>query len=64
MFFGTTTFAQTTFSDIGVLGNRAVVVPTGSQLNITIGNLGPIPDVLIVPSGLQLNVATGTASVI
>lgn len=64
MFFGTTTFAQTTFSDIGVLGNRAVVVPTGSQLNITIGNLGPIPDVLIVPTGLQLNVATGTPSVI
>jgi len=64
MFFGTTTFAQTTFSDIGVLGNRAVVVPTGSQLNITIGNLGPIPDVLIVPTGVQFNLATGTPSVI
>ena len=32
--------------------------------NVAIGNLGPIPDVLIVPTGLQLNVATSTPSVI
>jgi hypothetical protein len=64
MFFGTTTFAQTTFSDIGSSQVSPIVVVSGNQLNIAIGNLGPIPDVLIVPTGLQLNVATGTPSVI
>lgn len=64
MFFGSTSFSQSAFSDVGVLGNRAVVIPTGSQLNISIGNLGPIPDVLIVPTGVQLNLATSSVSVI
>jgi hypothetical protein len=64
MFFGSTAFSQSAFSDVGVLGNRAVVIPNGSQVNVSIGNIGPIPDVLIVPTGVQLNVATSTPSVI
>jgi len=64
MFFGSTAFSQSAFSDVGVLGNRAVVIPNGSRINISIGNLGPIPDVLIVPTGTQLNLASSTPSVI
>jgi hypothetical protein len=64
MFFGSTSFSQSAFSDVGVLGNRAVVIPNGSRINISIGNLGPIPDVLIVPTGTQLNLASSTPSVI
>jgi len=64
MFFGTTSFAQSAFSDVGVIGNRAVVVPDGSRLNISIGNLGPIPDVLMVPTGTRFNLATSSVSVI
>ena len=64
MFFGSTTFAQAPFSDVGTNIISPVVVPVGSQLSVAIGNLGPIPDVLIVPTGLQLNVATSTPSVI
>ena len=37
---------------------------SGNRLNISIGNIGPIPDVLIVPTGQQLNVATNPVSVI
>jgi hypothetical protein len=64
MFFGSTSFSQSAFSYVGVLGNRAVVIPNGSRINISIGNLGPIPDVLIVPTGTQLNLASSTPSVI
>jgi len=64
MFFGTTTFAQTTFSDIGSSTVSPVVIVSGNRFNITIGNIGPIPDVLIVPTGQQLNVATNPVSVI
>jgi hypothetical protein len=64
MFFGTTTFAQTTFSDIGSSQVGPIVIPTGTQLNISIGNIATIPDVLIVPTGQQFNVATNPVSVI
>ena len=64
MFFGTTTFAQTTFSDIGSSTVSPIVIVSGNQLNIAIGNIGPIPDVLIVPTGMQVNVATNPVSVI
>lgn len=64
MFFGTTSFSQSAFSDVGVIGNRAVVIPDGSRLNISIGNLGPIPDVLIVPNSNRFNLATNPVSVI
>lgn len=64
MFFGTTSFSQSAFSDVGVIGNRAVVIPDGSRLNISIGNLGPIPDVLIVPNSNRFNLATSPVSVI
>ena len=64
MFFGSTSFSQSAFSDVGTNITNSVVIPLGSQVNVAIGNLGPIPDVLIVPTGLQLNVATSTPSVI
>jgi hypothetical protein len=64
MFFGSTSFSQAAFSDVGTNVTNSVVIPLGSRVNVAIGNLGPIPDVLIVPTGLQLNVATGTPSVI
>ena len=64
MFFGSTSFSQSAFADVGTNITNSVVIPLGSQVNVAIGNLGPIPDVLIVPTGLQLNVATGTPSVI
>ena len=55
MFFGTTTFAQSTFSDVGNNQVNPIVVVAGSQINVAIGNIGPIPDVLIVPTGLGTN---------
>ena len=64
MFFGTTTFVQTTFSDIGNNTVSPVVIPTGTQLNIAIGNISPIPNVLIVPTGVQFSLATNPVSVI
>jgi|TARA_R110001583_G_scaffold153578_2_gene305292 hypothetical protein len=64
MFFGTTTFAQTTFSDIGSSTVSPVVIVSGNRFNITIGNIGPIPNQLIVPTGIQLNVATNPVSAI
>lgn len=64
MFFGTTTFAQTTFSDIGSSTVSPVVIVSGNRFNITIGNIGTIPNQLIVPTGIQLNVATNPVSVI
>ena len=64
MFFGTTTFAQTTFSDIGNNQVSPTVIVSGNRFNITIGNIGAIPDVLIVPTGQQLNVATTPVSAI
>ena len=56
MFFGTTTFAQTTFSDIGSSQVSPVVIVSG--------NIGPIPNVLIVPTGVQFSLATNPVSVI
>ena len=64
MFFGTTTFAQTTFSDIGSSTVSPVVIVSGNRLNISIGNIAPIPNQLIVPTGVQFNVATNPVSVI
>jgi len=56
--------SQSAFADVGTNITNSVVIPVGSQINVSIGNLGPIPDVLIVPTGVQLNVATSTPSVI
>ncbi len=64
MFFGTTTFAQTTFSDIGSSTVSPIVIVSGNQLNIAIGNIGPIPDVLIGLTGVQFNLATNPVSAI
>ena len=64
MFFGTATFAQTTFSDIGSSTVSPVVIVSGNRLNISIGNITPIPNQLIVPTGVQFNVATNPVSVI
>ena len=64
MFFGTTTFAQTTFSDIGSSTVSPTVIVSGNRLNISIGNIATIPNQLIVPTGVQFNVATNPVSVI
>ena len=64
MFFGSTSFSQSAFSDVGTSITNSLVIPVGSQLNVSIGNIGPIPDVLIVPTGVQFNLATSTPSVI
>ena len=64
MFFGATSFSQTSFSDVGNNQLSPVVLVSGNQFNIAIGNIGPIPNVLIVPTGQQFNVATGPVSVI
>ena len=64
MFFGTTTFAQTTFSDIGSSTVSPAVIVSGNRLNISIGNIATIPNQLIVPTGVQFNVATNPVSVI
>ena len=64
MFFGTTTFAQTTFSDIGSSTVSPIVIVSGNQLNIAIGNIATIPNQLIVPTGVQFSLATNPVSVI
>jgi len=64
MFFGSTSFSQSAFADVGTNVVSPIVIPLGSQLNVSIGNIGPIPDVLIVPTGVQLNLASSTPSVI
>ena len=64
MFFGTATFAQTTFSDIGSSTVSPTVIVSGNRLNISIGNIATIPNQLIVPTGVQFNVATNPVSVI
>jgi len=64
MFFGTTTFAQTTFSDIGSSTVSPTVIVSGNRLNISIGNIAPIPNQLIVPTGVQFSLATNPVSVI
>ena len=64
MFFGTTTFAQTTFSDIGSSTVSPTVIVSGNRLNISIGNIATIPNQLIVPTGVQFNIATNPVSVI
>ena len=64
MFFGTTTFAQTTFSDIGSSTVSPTVIVSGNRLNISIGNIETIPNQLIVPTGVQFSLATNPVSVI
>ena len=64
MFFGTATFAQTTFSDIGSSTVSPTVIVSGNRLNISIGNIATIPNQLIVPTGVQFNVATNPVSAI
>jgi hypothetical protein len=64
MFFGTTTFPQTTFSDIGSSTDSPIVIVSGNRLNISIGNIAPIPNQLIVPTGVQFSLATNPVSVI
>jgi hypothetical protein len=64
MFFGTTTFAQTTFSDIGSSTVSPTVIVSGNRLNISIGNIATIPNQLIVPTGVQFSLATNPVSVI
>lgn len=64
MFFGSTTFAQAPFSDVGSNVISPIVIPTGSRLNVANGTIATIPAQKIGPTGFQINVATGSVSVI
>tara|TARA_R100001510_G_C7467552_1_gene85278 strand:+ start:235 stop:492 length:258 start_codon:yes stop_codon:yes gene_type:complete len=64
MFFGTTTFAQTTYSDIGSSSVSPTVIVSGNRFNISIGNIATIPSQVVGVTGQQLNVATNPVSAI
>jgi len=54
MFFGTTTFAQAPFSDVGSSIVSPIVILSGNGLNISIGNITTLPEQLIGVTVLQL----------
>lgn len=64
MFFGTTTFAQAPFSDVGSSIVSPIVILSGNRLNISIGNITTLPEQLIGATGQQFSVATNPVSVI
>ena len=64
MFFGSTTFAQAPFSDIGSSTVSPIVILSGNGLNISIGNITTLPEQLIGVTGQQFSVATNPVSVI
>jgi|TARA_R100001126_G_scaffold16485_1_gene7650 hypothetical protein len=64
MFFGTTTFAQAPFSDVGSSIVSPIVILSGNGLNISIGNITTLPEQLIGVTGQQFSVATNPVSVI
>ena len=64
MFFGTTTFAQAPFSDVGSSIVSPIVILSGNRLNISIGNITTLPEQLIGVTGQQFSVATNPVSVI
>jgi len=64
MFFGTTTFAQAPFSDVGSSIVSPIVILSGNGLNISIGSIATLPDQLIGVTGQQFSVATNPVSVI
>ena len=62
MFFGATTFAAAPFAGVGIV--NITVQPTGTQVNLAIGNT-TIGLVTTVPvNGNQINLATNTVDVI
>ena len=62
MFFGATTFAAAPFAGVGIV--NITVQPTGTQVNVAIGNT-TIGLVTTVPvTGNQINLATNTIDVI
>ena len=62
MFFGATTFAAAPFAGVGIV--NITVQPTGTQVNVAIGNT-TIGLVTTVPvNGNQINLATSTVDVI
>ena len=62
MFFGATTFAAAPFAGVGIV--NITVQPTGTQVNVAIGNT-TIELVTTVPvNGNQINLATNTVDVI
>jgi len=62
MFFGATTFAAAPFAGVGIV--NITVQPTGTQVNVAIGNT-TIGLVTTVPvNGNQINLATNTIDVI
>ena len=64
MFFGSTTFAQAPFSDVGSNIVSPIVVVSGNQINVANGIIATIPAQKIGATGFQINVATGSVSVI
>jgi hypothetical protein len=56
MFFGSTTFAQAPFSDIGSSTVSPIVILSGNRLNISIGNITTLPEQLIGVTGQQFSV--------
>ena len=61
MFFGTTTFSQAPFSDIGIADANVAV--TGSRVNVSIGNITVVGKALVLPNGNRYNLTTGTVTV-
>ena len=61
MFFGATTFSQTTFADIGIA--NALVNVSGSRVNTSIGNVVVVGNSLVLPNGNRYNLSTGTVTV-
>ena len=43
MFFGSTSFSQSAFADVGTNITNSVVIPLGSQVNVAIGLSGVSP---------------------
>ena len=64
MFFGSTTFSQAPFSDVGSNVISPIVIVSGNRINVANGTIATIPAQKIGPTGFQINVATGSVSVI
>lgn len=62
MIFGTTAFASAPFSSQFI--QNATILPTGQQLNISIGNVTVIPQIPVSVTGNTFNLATNPVSVI
>jgi len=62
MLFGSTSFSQIPFADVGGIPN-VVVTPTGIRINVNTGTVS-VKDQVVGPSGFRFNLATNPVSVI